>query len=341
MLNCFIVPTQHSGQHFFPSSVAPKSGCKGTAILPNQQLFFANNFPERLIFTTFRASDRLFFRFSCFIFPEKPYFCTIIKKQNMHKLTSGVLALAASTAILLMASSCASRYAVSGVERTRLLVDAAYDGQPVAEATAFVEPYTARVDSIMKPVVGSIARDMSAHRPESELSNLLADILLWGADKWGEKPDFAVYNMGGIRAGFSKGTVNIGDVLDVAPFENKLCVLTLTGEKVSELFQQMAMVGGEGLSRGAKLTISKDHRLLEATVGGQPIDPKASYRIATLDYLAQGNDHLDAFKAKTDLVSPQAEENNVRHFIEDYFREKAALGQSVDAQLEGRITVEP
>lgn len=259
----------------------------------------------------------------------------------MHKQTFRVLTLAASTAILLMASSCASRYAVLGVERTRIIVDAAYDRQPVAETAAFVEPFTASVDSIMKPIVGSIARDMSAHRPESELSNLLADILLWGADRWGEKADFAIYNMGGIRAGFSKGTVNIGDVLDVAPFENKLCVLSLTGEKVEELFQQVAMVGGEGLSRGAKLVISKDRKLLQATVGGQPIDPVATYRIATLDYLAQGNDHLDAFKAKTNLVSPQGEENNVRHFIEDYFRHQAAKGQPVDAQLEGRITVEP
>ena len=39
-----------------------------------------------------------------------------------------------------------------------------------------------------------------------------------------------------------------GDVLDVAPFENKISFLTLSGDKVKELFEQMARRGGEGVS---------------------------------------------------------------------------------------------
>ncbi len=45
----------------------------------------------------------------------------------------------------------------------------------------------------------SIAHDMTRHRPESELSNLLCDILVWGGKQFEEQPVFAVYNMGGIR----------------------------------------------------------------------------------------------------------------------------------------------
>lgn len=246
---------------------------------------------------------------------------------------------AASVIVALGFSSCASHYQVNSVERTRIVVDSSYDRQPDSEAEAFIAPYRTRVDSIMSPVVGQIARDMASHRPESELSNLLSDILLWGAAKFNEHPDFAVYNMGGIRAALSKGKVTIGDVLDVAPFENKLCVLSLSGDKVEELFQQMASVGGEGLSRGACIKISKNRKLISATIGGQPIRRDSTYRIATLDYLAQGNDHMEAFKAKTNVLSPQGEENNIRHFIEDFFREKAQQGQIVDSQIEGRITV--
>lgn len=258
----------------------------------------------------------------------------------MHKQTTKPLLLSATIAMALTTSSCASRYTVAGVERSRIVVDAAFDSQPSAEAAAFIAPYKEHVDSLMGPVVGQVARDMSAHRPESELSNLMADILLWGSAQLGEQPDFAVYNMGGIRAALSKGNVTIGDVLDVAPFENKLCVLTLSGEKVEELFRQMALVGGEGLSRGANIVISKDRKLLKATVGGQPINKKAAYRIATLDYLAQGNDRLEAFKAKTDVVAPSGEINNVRHFIENYFRAMSKEGVVVDSRIEGRIVVE-
>ena len=45
---------------------------------------------------------------------------------------------------------------------------------------------------------------MVAHRPESDLSNLLADIMVWAARDYNEKVDFGVYNMGGIRAALSR-----------------------------------------------------------------------------------------------------------------------------------------
>ena len=85
------------------------------------------------------------------------------------------------------------------------------------------------------------------------------------------------------------------------------------------------------------LRITADGQLAEASLHGKPIDPTAKYRIATLDYLAQGNDKLVAFKAKTDVVSPQDEHNNVRYIIMDYFREH----QNVGAAKEGRIIVNP
>lgn len=246
------------------------------------------------------------------------------------KKISITLALAA----LMGLSACSSHYQLTQVSRTRVLIDARYD-RPGSEAEAFLAPYAHKVDSLMSPVVGTAARYMASHRPESELSNLLSDILVWGAARMDEKADFAVYNMGGIRAALAKGPVTIGDVLDVAPFENKLCVLTLTGDKVTELFSQIASVGGEGVSHGVALTISRDGRLLSATVGGQPIDPRRSYRIATLDYLAQGNDRLVAFKAKSQVVAPQGQDNNVRYIIMDYLRAKG----TVDARTEGRIVV--
>lgn len=241
---------------------------------------------------------------------------------------------------LLAVTSCASHYEMADIQRSRILIDQRYDAQPDEQAAAFLAPYKHKVDSIMGPVVGETAHYMAAHRPESDLSNLLADILVWGGKDFGEHPDFAVYNMGGIRAAFAQGKITFGDVLDVAPFENKICFLTLSGEQVLQLFSEMAAVGGEGVSKGVKLTISRDGKLLSAKLNGKSIDPAASYRVATLDYLAQGNDHLDAFKQKTKVVSPQNEENNVRYIICNYFRAKAAKGEKVDARVEGRITVE-
>ena len=240
----------------------------------------------------------------------------------------------------MMITSCRSHYVMSGIERSRILVDSRYDALNDAQADAFIAPYKHVVDSMMSPVVGEVAKYMAAHRPESELSNLLADILMWAAERYGEKPVFGVYNMGGIRAGLAKGKVTYGDVLDVAPFENKIAFLTLSGEKVLELFQQMALSGGEAVSHGVQLVITKDHQLKSAKINGEDVDPNASYRIVSIDYVIQGNDRMEAFKAKTNVNSPQEERNNLRYIIMDYFREQMQQGQVVDREIEGRIIVE-
>ena len=241
---------------------------------------------------------------------------------------------------MLMGTGCASHYELASVKRTRILVDSRYDAAPDAAAAKFMEPYKHRVDSVMGPVVGEVDHDMTAHRPESDLSNLLADIMVWGAKDYHEKVDFGVYNMGGIRAALSKGKVTYGDVLDIAPFENKICFVTLTGAKVLELFSQMAHTGGEAVSHGVELVFTRDHKLKSARLNGKELDPKASYRIATLDYLAQGNDKMEAFKSATNVVSPQESSNNTRFIIMNYFKEQTAQGKVVNAHKEGRIRVE-
>lgn len=244
-----------------------------------------------------------------------------------------------SLLMLAMVSSCGTHYRLVNVERSRILIDKRYDVQPDERAEAFLAPYKVVVDSIMEPVVGTIAKYMAAQRPESELSNLLADILVWGGKDYGEQPVMAVYNIGGIRASFAEGKVTYGNVNDVAPFENKICFLTLTGTQLKELFTQIASRGGEGVSHGVTMEITPDGRLLSARLNGQEIADNETYRIATLDYLAQGNDKLLAFKKGTNLNSPQTTENNVRFIIMNYFREQKRMGKAVDAQVEGRIVI--
>lgn len=152
------------------------------------------------------------------------------------------------SAVLLTASCATRHYQMTGIDRTRVLVDQRYDQQPDAEAARFLAPYTHTVDSIMSPIVGETTHYMSARRPESDLSNLLSDILVWSGEQRGDHPDFGLYNMGGIRASLPEGKVTYGDLVDVAPFDNKLCLLTLTGEKTLQLFREIASVGGEGVS---------------------------------------------------------------------------------------------
>ena len=242
-------------------------------------------------------------------------------------------------ATLFLASACRSHYEVAGIQRSRIIIDSRYDKQLDAQAMEFLKPYKHVVDSVMGPVVGESARYMTAERPEGTLSNLLSDIMVWAAKDYNETADFGVYNMGGVRADLPKGTITYGDVLNIAPFENKIAFTTLNGEAVTELFKQMASVGGEGVSHAVRLVITEDGQLISATVNGEPVAPQREYRIATIDYLLGGTDKMDAFKKSMNVNAPKEASNNSRFIIMNYFRELAKEGKLVDAQIEGRITV--
>lgn len=238
---------------------------------------------------------------------------------------------------LLLLSSCRSQYRVASIQRDRILVDSRYDAQPDAQAVEFLKPYKHIVDSVMGPVVGRTTNYMTAYRPESPLSNLLTDILMWASKDYNEQPDFTVYNMGGIRADLPKGDITYGDVLDVAPFENKIAFITLKGSDVLNLFQEMARAGGEGVSSSVRVVANGRGHIVSATINGQPVDPAKEYRLATIDYLLGGTDKMSSFLKGYNINSPKEKSNNTRFIIMNYFRELLKQGKEVDAKVEGRF----
>ena len=262
----------------------------------------------------------------------------IINNLTLNDMKKTMI-LAVIAAALMTMTACRHHYEVVSVERSRILIDSRWDAANNDEPTQFLAPFKHDVDSVLGPVVGHIARNMTPHRPESELSNLLPDILMWAAPKYNEQPVFAIYNMGGIRADLTRGTVTYGDVLDVAPFENKIAFATLSGADLLELFSQIAKRGGEGVSSAIRMEITKDGKLLSIKLNGEEIDPQKDYRYATIDYLLGGTDQMTAFAKSRDINAPKEASNNTRFIIMDYFRAMEKEGKVVDAQIEGRITV--
>lgn len=252
--------------------------------------------------------------------------------RNLHKILAFLMLVA-------LLSACATRYHVTGITRTRCLIDATYD-QPVPQQVAdFMQPYKQQVDQLFSPVIGETPKDLIVDRPESPLGNLLADIMMWAAKDYGEQPDFGVYNKGGIRASIAKGDITIGDVVDVAPFENRICFVTLSGEKVLELMGQIVYRGGEPVSREVKIFATKDNQLRNVTINGKEVDPKASYRVVTVDYVAHGNDRMAAFKDGTQKREFTGEEDLTRSIIIKYCKEMTRQGKVIDSEVEGRYII--
>lgn len=237
--------------------------------------------------------------------------------------------------LLLALSACNPRYKVVDAEGGRVTIDSVWDATPDAEAAALLAPYKAGLDSVMNHVVATAAQDMEVQRPESLLSNLVADVLRQSATSvLGRPADMGLVNMGGIRTSLSAGDVTTGNIYEILPFENSLCVLTVKGSVLTYLFENIAGRGGEGVS-GVQLEISRDGRLLSARVGGEPVQPERLYTVATVDYLAEGNDGMVAL--------PQAEERQcpagatLRGLFMEYAKQQTEQGKPLTSRLEGRI----
>ena len=249
--------------------------------------------------------------------------------KHSHILIAAALALALS--------ACRPACHVVRAEGSRVAMDAAFDARPDAEAIALLAPYKHRVDSMMGHVIGTSAIDMDAHRPESLLSNLVADILREAASSTlGRPADMGLVNMGGLRTTLSRGCITMGDAYEILPFENSLCILTLRGSSLRKLFGNIAYRLGEGVS-GVRLEVSDDRKLLDATIGGLPIDDDRLYTVATIDYLAEGNDGMSALTEATSRICPPGA--TLRSLFITYVEQQAQAGRSVTAQMEGRVVV--
>lgn len=199
-----------------------------------------------------------------------------------------------------------------------------------------IDTYSAQVTKEMETVIGYCPKAIRKGTPESPLSNLTADALVWMAEEYYDvKADVALYNTGGIRAEISAGDLTVGDVYAVYPFDNVLSVATLTGKDLKKLFDYVASSGGLPINKEVKMVIS-DKKVKSVTVHGQPIDDNKTYTIATIDYLM----NLGRYGLENATGRKDASEI-IRDYFVKYFRQLAEQnGGNITASTDGRITNE-
>ncbi len=233
-----------------------------------------------------------------------------------------------------------TRYTVDSVKAKRLEVTKALDCCPDEGAWNLIRPYKAAVDSLMGPVLGRSSIFMDAARPESLLSNWVADVLREASghvEGMKRAADIGLCNMGGLRAALPEGEVTVGDVMEVAPFENSLCVLTLRGDALLALMRQIASSGGEGVSHGVELVADAKGGIKSVRLNGKRIKPGKEYTIATLNYLAEGNDGMLALK---DAIARKDTDVMVRDVLMDFIRRQSEKGKMITSKIENRIVIE-
>ena len=196
-----------------------------------------------------------------------------------------------------------------------------------------LQPFKQQIDKEMNVVIGKASVNMSAGKPESLLSNFNADVYRQSASDYLKyQADIAIVNLGGLRTQITQGDITIRKVFELMPFENELVIVWLKGDKLNDLLQGFAAVGGQGVS-GVRFEI-KNGKAENITVGGIPLDTQKTYVIATNDYLAAGNDKMPqlAQSEKSEFTGIK-----VRDMLLAYIRAETAKGNVIQSKLDGRI----
>ena len=174
----------------------------------------------------------------------------------------------------------------------------------IKELGAPIEELKAKeVSETTAPIDGS--RDNCRAR-ECQMGDLVSDAILDRVK--GQGVQIVFQNGGGLRASIDQGTVTMGEVLTVLPFQNTLSTFQLTGKDVVDALENGASKLEEGAGRfaqvaGLKYSFDKSKpagsRISDVQVmdGGawKPIDPAKTYLAATNNYVRQGGDGFKVF----------------------------------------------
>ncbi|MBP9648032.1 MAG: 5'-nucleotidase C-terminal domain-containing protein [Paludibacteraceae bacterium] len=215
-----------------------------------------------------------------------------------------------------------------------ILVNADVGLSPCVAIDEFVQPFKDTIDSEMNTVIGYAPQDMTVGRPQSLLSNFVADLLLERANTI-IPTAISVVNMGGLRNSIKKGDVTVRSVFAVMPFENECVIVEMSGEAIWQLANEIVAVKGEGF--GGMQVVVKNNTLQQAYVQGKLLDRKASYRVVTSDYLLTGKDGLTALLQHKVLVNPAIK---VRDVILEHIVNETKQGKPIIAEMDNRYQIE-
>ncbi|HEY6632757.1 MAG TPA: 5'-nucleotidase C-terminal domain-containing protein [Rhizobiaceae bacterium] len=208
-------------------------------------------------------------------------------------------------------------------------------GAPIEELKAKeVSETTAPIDGDRK----------SCRVRECEMGNLVSDAILDRVKDQGVTIVFQ--NGGGLRASIDQGTITMGEVLTVLPFQNTLATFQLTGKDIVASLEHGVSAVEEGKGAfpqvaGLKYSFDKSVapnagriKSVEVQENGAwaPIDEAKLYTVATNNFTRGGGDGYELFK--TNAQNAYDYGPGLEQVVADYL----TANRPYTPKLEGRIT---
>ncbi len=185
-------------------------------------------------------------------------------------------------------------------------VDKRLDDRVGSKIEEIVAPYRKQVEEMRSKEIGNSPYEYERKSPE--MVNLLSDFVRTrGAELSGKPVDLSIMNKGGIRNSLAAGPITQGEIIDIAPFDNSIVVMEIKGKDLLDNIAIMASQEGQGVSSNVEILYDPSTKAVNsATIDGKPINPDKTYRLATIDYLAAGNDYMEPLKRGTIIAkSPE------------------------------------
>ncbi len=241
---------------------------------------------------------------------------------------------------------------------------------PAPDIQQLIDSYNVFADPIASRSVGRISADIgrgSAPSGENPLGNLIADAQLADTDDADRgDADIALMNPGGVRAdlvfagspkGEGDGVVTYGEAFAVQPFNNIVTTNSFTGAQLLDVLKdqwcgpaaeaQVILLPSSTLtytySQSVATAISDTpcagapNPVSNVQVGGAPLDPAATYRVTTNNFLADGGDGFQSLRAGTNRTSlPDFDVDSLVRYLEP-----TLSGAPIGPPPTNRITVVP
>lgn len=236
-----------------------------------------------------------------------------------------------------------------------------------ADVDAYLADLFAKYEEIFNEVVAKSSITLTGYAEdgtrlvrteETNIGDLCADAYRVIGDA-----DIGLVNGGGIRADIAAGDITYQNIINVHPFNNKLCVVEATGQQIIDALEMSVMAlpsesGGflhvSGLSFSVDTSVESPvvlddvgnfvevdgaRRVSDVKVAGEAIDPEATYTVASHNYmLKDGGDGFTMFMGDKVLVDETMADNEV---LITYITE--TLGGVVPetyAEPQGRIVID-
>ncbi|MDE5421401.1 5'-nucleotidase C-terminal domain-containing protein [Ancylomarina sp. DW003] len=207
--------------------------------------------------------------------------------------------------------------------------------------TNLINHYKVGLDSQMNQIVSATTEPMISGKPESLLSNYIADAMLAVGNQYcldnklGHRVDLSIINNGGLRTSLPKGKITTGKLFELLPFENKLVIVGMKGSDLENVLKYIAVKDGEGVA-GIKMGIDGDEAV-DVKIGGKKLDQNKLYHIISIDYLVNGGDGMNSFDKRENFRHMHMK---LREAIIDRAKVLYQSGIGIKSELDGRIYYE-